>query len=151
MKPSRATQRERESVDVEQRLEKQKRVREDGSRDEDEGCVFEDPRRSGGGGDPHDGGRVAGQEEAPAARRHHGCRLRRRGLREQMLWLGRVKLEEGLRVGKFKPSRNEYTESQFACSLSHLTAIKRAYDDNAELALILEDDVSVPASFLETW
>ncbi|QDZ25374.1 hypothetical protein A3770_17p78920 [Chloropicon primus] len=76
-----------------------------------------------------------------------------------MLRRGRVKLKEGLATappGAEEETwrlnfRNEYTEGQFACALSHLTAIKRAYDDNSELALILEDDVSVPASFLETW
>ncbi|QDZ25775.1 hypothetical protein A3770_19p82930 [Chloropicon primus] len=76
-----------------------------------------------------------------------------------MLRLGRVELKEGLAAAppgaeeetRELNLRNEYTEGQFACALSHLTAIKRAYDDNSELALILEDDVSVPASFLETW
>ncbi|QDZ22093.1 hypothetical protein HOP50_06g46330 [Chloropicon primus] len=75
-----------------------------------------------------------------------------------MLRRGRVKLKEGLAAAPSGAEetwklnfRNEYTEGQFACALSHLTAIKRAYDDNSELALILEDDVSVPASFLETW
>ena len=76
-----------------------------------------------------------------------------------MLRLGRVQLKKGLAAAppgtedetRELNLRNEYTEGQFACALSHLTAIKRAYDDNSELALILEDDVSVPASFLETW
>ena len=34
-----------------------------------------------------------------------------------------------------------YTEA--ACLLSHLSAIKKAYDDGQELALFLEDDASL--------
>ena len=76
----------------------------------------------------------------------------------EMLRLGRVKLKEGLAAVRSdseavwkKNFRNEYTDLQFACVLGHLKAIKRAYDDNSELALIIEDDVVVPESFLESW
>ena len=76
----------------------------------------------------------------------------------EMLRLGRVKLKEGLSAVPSdseavwrKNFRNEYTERQFACVLGHLKAIKRAYDENSELAMILEDDVVVPESFLESW
>ena len=76
----------------------------------------------------------------------------------EMLRLGRVKLKEGLAAVRSdseavwkKNFRNEYTDLQFACVLGHLKAIKRAYDDNSELAMIIEDDVVVPESFLESW
>ena len=76
----------------------------------------------------------------------------------EMLRLGHVKLKEGLAAVRSdseavwkKNFRNEYTDLQFACVLGHLKAIKRAYDDNSELALIIEDDVVVPESFLESW
>ena len=76
----------------------------------------------------------------------------------ERLRLGHVKLKEGLAAAfgripeaVWKNFRNEYTDLQFAYVLGHLKAIKRAYDDNSELALIIEDDVVVTQSFLESW
>ena len=69
-----------------------------------------------------------------------------------MLRLGHVKLKEGLAAVRSDSEAvcrriRTSTDLQFACVLGHLKAIKRAYDDNSELALILEDDVVVPESF----
>ena len=38
-----------------------------------------------------------------------------------------------------------------ACTLSHLRAIKQAYDDGQEMAIILEDDALISQDFLDNW
>ena len=45
----------------------------------------------------------------------------------------------------------KYTAEEVACTLSHLKAIRQAYFDGHESALIVEDDAVLTNSFLESW
>jgi len=47
--------------------------------------------------------------------------------------------------------QNIYYYSEAACLLSHLNAIKRAYEDGHDLVLFLEDDAVLSTTFLEHW
>ena len=38
---------------------------------------------------------------------------------------------------------NKYKNSEIACTLSHLKAIKKAYDNNDEICYVMEDDISL--------
>lgn len=54
----------------------------------------------------------------------------------------RIEAIDGKRKMNCKVIRyNAYTNSQLACTLSHIKAIKTAYENNNEIAVIMEDDV----------
>ncbi len=46
---------------------------------------------------------------------------------------------------------NTFTFHEVACTLSHLRAIKQAYDDGQEMAIILEDDALISQDFVDNW
>ena len=48
----------------------------------------------------------------------------------------------------WKHPKNIYTYNEAACLMSHLTAIKQAYDDGHEVALIVEDDALFSSFFV---
>ena len=50
-----------------------------------------------------------------------------------------------------KHRRHEYMETEVACCLSHLTAIREAYARGDDMALIVEDDVILSEDFISTW
>ena len=47
--------------------------------------------------------------------------------------------------------RGEYSAKEVAVTLSHLKAIRTAYEDGHDIALILEDDVQLYDDFASTW
>lgn len=46
---------------------------------------------------------------------------------------------------------NTFTFHEVACTLSHLRAIKQAYDDGQEAAFIIEDDALISQDFIDNW
>ena len=46
---------------------------------------------------------------------------------------------------------NTFTFEEVACTLSHLRAIKQAYDDGRDIAIILEDDILISTEFIDNW
>ncbi|CAM9344568.1 unnamed protein product, partial [Ectocarpus fasciculatus] len=47
--------------------------------------------------------------------------------------------------------RGEYLKTEAGCTLSHLSAIKEAYESGESIALIVEDDVVITEKFLLNW
>ena len=60
-----------------------------------------------------------------------------------------VRLEESSQQQKHE--QNIYQVAEAACILSHLKAIKQAYDDGHDQVLVIEDDVLMSCQFVNLW
>jgi GR25 family glycosyltransferase involved in LPS biosynthesis len=67
----------------------------------------------------------------------------------QLVFHPKIKLEPA--TEKTWEKQYHYNYQEAACLLSHLRAIKQAYDEGHELALFLEDDASLPSTFVNEW
>jgi len=68
-----------------------------------------------------------------------------------ILWKsGQLVLHSQVKLAESKAA-NTYLFTEAACLLSHLSAIKQAYDDGHELVLFLEDDASLSSRFQREW
>jgi len=63
---------------------------------------------------------------------------------------GQLVLHPQVKLAESKAA-NTYLFTEAACLLSHLSAIKQAYDNGHELALFLEDDASLAGTFQQEW
>lgn len=73
---------------------------------------------------------------------------------ESMLEQDFLVLNEGLHLTKNSErgkAKGEYTFKEAACTLSHLKAIREAYNGGHDMVMIIEDDVSLTSQFFENW
>ena len=74
---------------------------------------------------------------------------------EIMLGNNVVRLNEGFTLTYSKRMKNnaagQYTFNEAACTLSHLKAIKQAYNGGHDMVLIIEDDAMLTSDFFENW
>lgn len=58
---------------------------------------------------------------------------------------------DNLRYEIKRKHKKEYSYNEAACTLSHLKAIKQAYDEGRDIVIVIEDDVNITKEFMENW